>query len=360
MKLQWNTRVILLFIFSTLHLHVFAQNQLPVIVLSDRVGEIIDKVEREQFQLFPAIENFEHATFYLLPDSSSESHITRSGESGTGTDTIVHYSFSATMNLAEKITFFERIIEGTHKMGDPDISIRTTSGLTISRSDRSWRGIPTSRAAQYFFPYQQIRKLWSYPLLRLTGGFSSYNPDLSELDATFTAIEEKYRVQGYPIRKHRPGFETVALFWLSFSLRASESIGIILDAGTSLVQEIEFYSTSLSVHYYYPIPGAKEIQPYIGAGINRVWLSANKEYDDRIGSGPGWTNSYLTSIYIKCTNFGATINFGVDLAPHPALVFNVFGNYLIVPSISAETSEGTTAVARLSSFLFGVKIGFTF
>lgn len=360
MKLQWKKQAIFLFIFSTVNIHVLAQHKLPVVVLSDRVGESIDKEEREQFQLFPSIENFEHATFFLLPDSSSESHVTRSGKSETSTDTIVHYSFSATMNLAEKITFYERIIDGTHKMGDPNISIRTTSGLTISRSDRSWQGIPTTRAVHYVFPYQQIRNPWSYPLLRLSGGFSSYTPDLSELDAAFTAIEEKYRMQGYPVRKHLPGIETIAIFWLSFSLRTSESIGIHLDAGTSLVREMEFHSTSLSVHFFYPIPGAKEIQPYIGAGIDRVWFSANKEYNDRIGSDLGQTIPYLTSIYIKGASNGTSVHFGIDFAAHPAGIFNVFGNYLIVPSLSTVTSEGTTAVAQLSGFLFGIKIGFTF
>lgn len=49
---------------------LWAENQEKVIVISDKIGELIDVHEREQYNILPAIENFKSAVFLQLPDSS--------------------------------------------------------------------------------------------------------------------------------------------------------------------------------------------------------------------------------------------------------------------------------------------------
>ncbi|TES92858.1 MAG: hypothetical protein E3J87_03895, partial [Candidatus Cloacimonadota bacterium] len=54
----------------------FAQNQEKVIVISEKVGEVIDVEEREKFQLFVAFKGFKSAVFLQLPDGSYVAEIT--------------------------------------------------------------------------------------------------------------------------------------------------------------------------------------------------------------------------------------------------------------------------------------------
>jgi len=55
---------------------VYAQTEEKVIVISDRVGEVIDKEERESFGLFEAYKGFKSAVFLELPDSNYVAEIT--------------------------------------------------------------------------------------------------------------------------------------------------------------------------------------------------------------------------------------------------------------------------------------------
>ena len=54
----------------------FAENKEKVIVISERVGEVIDAEERERFGLWPEIKGFKSATFFQLPDGSYVAEVT--------------------------------------------------------------------------------------------------------------------------------------------------------------------------------------------------------------------------------------------------------------------------------------------
>lgn len=54
----------------------FAKNKEKVIVISERVGEVIDAEERERFGLWPEIKGFKSAIFLQLPDGSYVAEIT--------------------------------------------------------------------------------------------------------------------------------------------------------------------------------------------------------------------------------------------------------------------------------------------
>jgi hypothetical protein len=67
-KLMGYLFVILLCVFSSNT--VFAQKLEKPIVVHSIIGEKIDRAEEEYFKLFPSIENFQEAEFYLNADSS--------------------------------------------------------------------------------------------------------------------------------------------------------------------------------------------------------------------------------------------------------------------------------------------------
>lgn len=77
-------------------------------VLSPRIGEVIDKFEREYFGLFPEIQEFVSAKAILLADHGVEFIITQS-EMGTTMDTTVFADSLLVRNLVKFIEDFESV-----------------------------------------------------------------------------------------------------------------------------------------------------------------------------------------------------------------------------------------------------------
>jgi len=59
----------LIVLFSS-EIYLFSQKQHNPFIASPFIGEKLDRIEENYFHLFPAVTNFQEATFYLNPDSS--------------------------------------------------------------------------------------------------------------------------------------------------------------------------------------------------------------------------------------------------------------------------------------------------
>ena len=53
-----------------------AQETARVVIVSARVGEVIDRGERDAYKLFGSISDFHSAVFYMLPDSAYAGRVT--------------------------------------------------------------------------------------------------------------------------------------------------------------------------------------------------------------------------------------------------------------------------------------------
>lgn len=97
---------------------VLAQDSNRVVVLSPRVGAVIDSSERDHFHLFQQIKNFHSAMILENPDSTYFAWIVLKEANGNATDTAVWYSKSYLLMLAERINHFEELAEGRYQMGE--------------------------------------------------------------------------------------------------------------------------------------------------------------------------------------------------------------------------------------------------
>lgn len=93
----------LLFLFILFSLNCFSQN-----AISPRIGNEIDKYEREYFGLFPAIKGFQFASTTLAQDSSLQVIITRKIDDNLS-DTSYQLSKEIISNLAKYIDEFESL-----------------------------------------------------------------------------------------------------------------------------------------------------------------------------------------------------------------------------------------------------------
>ena len=84
--------IILLCVFSPNN--VFTQKLEEPVIIHPIIGEKLDRAEEEYFKLFPTIENFQEAVFYMNPDSTSQAFISYT-LNGTLRDTIIENYVSA-------------------------------------------------------------------------------------------------------------------------------------------------------------------------------------------------------------------------------------------------------------------------
>ena len=95
-----------------------------VVILSPRVGSAIDAAERERYELFPEVRDFDRAVFLQTPAKTYYAKIMFVGPHGERRNTTVQYSENALLVLAEEIEHFEDLKEKKYHMGDQPAKIR--------------------------------------------------------------------------------------------------------------------------------------------------------------------------------------------------------------------------------------------
>jgi hypothetical protein len=115
--------------FFQIYLH--AQENNKVVILSNRVGYSIDQVESNYFRLFERFPDFKKAVIYLTPANQYFIKITTGKTDSLEQDTIIAYSESTILRLAEKIEHFEDLIKGDYRIGDKIPTLVTVDGSQI-------------------------------------------------------------------------------------------------------------------------------------------------------------------------------------------------------------------------------------
>ncbi len=108
--------VIVLLIGTLLPFDASSQNQ-PLVVVSPRVGGVIDWQEVTTYRLFPTIKNFHSASFYQAPDSTLSAVVQLKSTEGIFSDSVFAISFGLLNAYAERIDHWEELLQGTYQMG---------------------------------------------------------------------------------------------------------------------------------------------------------------------------------------------------------------------------------------------------
>jgi hypothetical protein len=109
-----------------------AQDSDKVVILTPRVGSIINQYERRRFDLFVGIKDFVQARIFVRSDSSYYARIEMSGEEGKTLDTTIAYSKDDLLILAERINHFADLQEGKYQTQGADVILLLKTGHQIS------------------------------------------------------------------------------------------------------------------------------------------------------------------------------------------------------------------------------------
>jgi hypothetical protein len=122
----------LFFIIATLFpVEVSAQNQRFVLV-SPRVGVVIDSLEATTYRLFRTIKNFHSASFYKAPDSTFWVVVRLKSAEWILRDSTFTISFEGLKAYAEKIDHWEELLQGTYQMGTSQPYILYDDGTPLN------------------------------------------------------------------------------------------------------------------------------------------------------------------------------------------------------------------------------------
>jgi len=102
-----------------------------LVVVSPRVGVVIDSLEVTTFGLFRTIKNFHSASFYQAPDSTLVVVAQLKSAEGILLDSAFAISFGVLSAYAERIDHWDELLQGTYQMGTSQPHILYDDGTPL-------------------------------------------------------------------------------------------------------------------------------------------------------------------------------------------------------------------------------------
>ncbi len=341
-----------------------AQDSAKVVILSPRVGPTIDVTERKYFRLFQQIKDFDNATIYQTQGGDYFAHIVLKTPNGATSDTTIQYSLPFLLGRAEYIDHFEEIKSGKYQWQ------YYTKLQVVGGQDISWAEIMAKMpgARQEFVKVSDLLpfanneayiKQESFPQFGFGVDLSTYSSDFGELTPAFTAIENKYRQQGYTIDHYHHDFDLSPLLWYNLQIRFSIHLDLLLEAGTNLRNNDNSSFKAVSAVMLYCFKPVKKtlIRPYIGADLGSYHFKMEQKYGNPISRVyPDGSYSYLDVISATGGSTGVSTMAGIEFTIHRGLGLSFYGNYLLIPSVTTSSAAGDKITVKMSSLVAGVRI----
>ena len=186
MKISICASAIALLIGTLLPLDASSQNRCLVVV-SPRVGGVIDKTEATTYGLFPTIKNFHSASFYQAPDSALWVVAKLKSAEGIFLDSTFTISFEVVNEYAERIDHWEELLQGTYRMGTSQPQILCNDGTPLNPPPDASTKIVVSRRHVFadtlpLAPDTTGLVRPRFPTIRLDVAWGIMLSDLSELE----------------------------------------------------------------------------------------------------------------------------------------------------------------------------------
>ena len=358
-----------------------AQEKDSVIILSDKVGSIITRDERDLYKLFPSIKNFNYSIVYKTETNKYYAKFCTTIE-GELKDTMIYYSEQILLIIAEKINNFQDIVDGNYKMGTKPAILLTRGNESIIEDETRIRkiipGIQKTTTSEgtillsnsddiVFSDSVELNKVKmkiNRSFYKFGFGVSTYSPDMSGLNSAFTLIENFYRDQGYYILQHSTEFDFGVLLLYRINLIISEKFSLGFNAVQSTEGNNKLYSVAASGIYYYPLSNINWLTPFADFEISYNYCKARVNYNNRI-SPISNTGSYDFLDHIEAsgssTGFGLKVGASIDRGDN--FSFDVFIKYNYIPKMKTVVTTGllsADAESKLSSIVFGTMINLTY
>ncbi len=357
-------RCALLFSLLTFGSASRGQDSARVVILSARVGPVIDAVERIYFRVFPPYADFDHAVILRASDGRYFARITRLATlSGVESDTLVEYPETTLLSMAEKIDHLEELKSGEYVMGTEPAELRLAEGervpLRVEPAAQRKAVASSSPARVRSAPVNRVLPIASeaaasapelFPLFGIGVGVASYSPDLNGLERIFSEIEEYFKNEGHPVGPVSRSFVVGPVFTACVDARVSSPLTVTLEAGLS-AGEVQVRCFSVSCNYAFISGPSEVLRPYIAAGVSRYRFRLERSYGQYVSQ-----YTTLDAVVVEGAKTGGTVRLGMEYLPSRVAHLHLFAAYLLFPTLDATTSLGGSTSLKLSSFQAGFRV----
>jgi hypothetical protein len=312
-----------------------------VVILSDRVGPVIDLQEREQYRLFLQINGFVHAVVLQLPDTTFVIRFTIAEPGGRERDSLVVYGGPLLRNLAERIEHFEEILAGTYRISERPAVLKLATGGAVVYPTISIVAAPTALSGRPpqgqlpsgplpLSPSHLLYRERAYPFLLDFGvGIRTFSPDLDGLSQVF---------QGTPSFSYSP------LVTAHVELAVVEMFSVQAEAGTSTSSD--GFTASVGFVFYVPIPTLRSLRPFIGAALEWCTVSGSYSGFDMAAGARGYS-----------------VTAGLEFLTKGVVGMDLLCGYAFFSPVSTTISDYTlahpaTATIDFSGPTFGLRLKF--
>lgn len=344
---------------------IFPQDCSKIIILSKRVGTVIDRQERDYFELFKNFDSFNSAVFYQSPEGDFYCKIIY-GSSDSLKDTTFIVKYGQLVNTAMRITYFEELKKGVTGIDPNSIGInyasceeiKNQSGGTSVWGRQKLSGDKLSLSSIKINPQDLIKQEWQYGV---SAGMGYNSADFNGLSKIFNILEEKIPQEGYSVTKSNLKFSTNPLFILTGSLFYKDILKTDIEYSFSRNENksLSFSYKSFSVSISYLFHLFDSAQPYVTAGyIGSSFTAKNDNYNDRVDDYSGT----LKSITIDGNSKGLKIGGGVILNCNDNAMFNFYCHYDLLPNIiKIRNDQGYDLSSyshevKISGFVIGISL----
>jgi len=344
----------ILFAASTM---VLAQDSIKIVMISQKIGAIIDAKEKEEFGILPKFgDDFVSAMFYM--DSSNQFYCKvrlKSGESFK--DSILSYNYYSVKNIAAKV----QMQENDYKMNINDVQLYFADGKKVqSFNERTYKHftlkIPLAKTDS---DYSQL--FGENAGIGLTSGIIINPYSYKDLSKIFYDIarnivlepekvsESDFVINSFPLFS----FSSVFFIQNSFSLELEYSFG----GSEEAFSDVSYKSFSVSVAYLYSL--SQKVFPYLSVGYSGFNFKASQDYSLTVKKDSVGT---LETISLEGKGGGLKLSIGMIFKLSDFLSFNLFGGYRFTPPIKFDKNYnsyiGYDVAYKMEGFEIGLKILF--
>lgn len=300
---MYNKILIITFLIITLNIKLFSQSDSKTVVLSNLVGDYIDKNENIKYKVFPDIYNFKSVkilwdsiNYYRLFVTFNDSLKVKS--SRINVDQLTEYS--------ERIEFCDAINDGVYEPGYSNITIDTLEDkLFVRLNNNSFEKFPFARKIKNTNNFR--------PLFGFGGSLKFTKIDLTEIKQMFDYLEETISNKGFSIYPNNLDNGTNKMISANLFIRIYEGFGLYMEAGKSLNSKWNIYATSGLLRYYIDFPKIEWMKLHLGIGYTKLGFETAQNYFTPISSGNYGSFERLDSVTFEGTSKGCNLNIGTDI-----------------------------------------------
>lgn len=354
-----------------------AQDSVRVIILSDKVGEEIDKQERTSYHLFERFRTFEKAVFFQDSDSFYFCKLTYSDKNRMK-DTIIAYSYKLIRNIAMRIEYFNELTSGV-TIDDALNRVKLTPGqIMVVKKQKPQSGIKSEYDTLKKSTPVQVRKVEEPESIRTKGLLPIRKSDYVDKDlirnkfrigasfgilingckyeglsALYNEIEEKVPEPEYEIKKTDIHLKTPAMLKLGIDFLINEWLFAEINSAFTFRDDpknVKYNSASVNLAYVFSL--TKFMHTYIGAGYQAAVFSYKHDYYQKVASN-GLQLEYI-QMQGKANMFRWTI--GTIISPRDMVNFHLYWSYNLGGKLKINKQYPSDTSVMLNGWEFGISM----